>query len=340
MKIDAYSPTIRRKEMDAVLTTMVGEKVGPGEQGARLAAIAKEYLAFEHCLALRGPATALWVALRALDLPEGSAVLASPLSPAYYADVVAAMRLRLVCCDVDEASGAITEASARAALGPDVKALVSHHALGIVPDSPSMAELGIPLIEDCSRSYGANWGDRKAGSWGALTLLGLEERDLLTAGGGALLYANGKREASVLRQFSELPPEFRLPDLNAALAFVQFKEAERNFEKRKEIAAIYLQSALRTKHRRLVQGGDCEYNNYAFPLVLDSGAKDAKTYAGRKDVSVAFAFEDTLVSKYPDFAKSCPVAYSLLLRTIVFPLYPRLGSAQVSRISKVLATLP
>jgi dTDP-4-amino-4,6-dideoxygalactose transaminase len=30
MKIEIYSPTIRRKEMDAVLTAMVEEKIGPG----------------------------------------------------------------------------------------------------------------------------------------------------------------------------------------------------------------------------------------------------------------------------------------------------------------------
>ena len=33
--IQTYSSTIRRKEMDAVLTCMVDEKIGPGELNAR-----------------------------------------------------------------------------------------------------------------------------------------------------------------------------------------------------------------------------------------------------------------------------------------------------------------
>ena len=34
--IHTYSSTIRRKEMEAVLTCMVDEKIGPGEMNTRL----------------------------------------------------------------------------------------------------------------------------------------------------------------------------------------------------------------------------------------------------------------------------------------------------------------
>jgi len=108
-----------------------------------------------------------------------------------------------------------------------VRCIINHHTLGYVPNTAELVEWGIPVIEDISLSYGTNVGELKAGALGALTLLGLEARDVLTAGGGAILYASNKREASVLRQFAELPPEYRLPDMNAAMAAVQFKEHEK-----------------------------------------------------------------------------------------------------------------
>ncbi len=340
MKIESYTPTIRRKEMDAVLTTLVGERVGPGDQATRLIQSAKEHIEYDFCLALRSPATALSLALRALDLPDGSGVVISALSPAYYPTVIADLRLRAVYCDVDEASAAMTAETVRAVLSDETRVIVVHHTLGIVPDVPAIVELGLPVVEDCSKSYGAHWYDMRSGSFGVFTILGLEERDLLTAGGGALLYATGRREGTVLRKYAELPAEYRLPDMNAALALVQFKEAERNFEKRKEIAAVYTQAALRTRHKRLIQPGETEYNNYAFPLVLETGAKDVRSYAAKKEVEAEAAFADTPVAAGVAEAVACPVSNSLSLRTVLFPLYPRLSKTQVAKVAKVLATLP
>ncbi|GAB1481662.1 DegT/DnrJ/EryC1/StrS family aminotransferase [Treponema sp.] len=340
MKIESYSPTIRRKEMDAVLTTLVGEKVGPGEQGTKLIQVAKEHIGFDYCLALRSPVTALSLALKALDLPDESAVIVSALSPAYYIEVLNDLRLRALFCDVDELSASMNPETIQSLLSQGARAIVVHHALGYISDLPAIVELGLPVIEDCSRSFGSNWLENRTGAFGTFTILGLEERDMLTAGGGALLYATNRREGSVLRKYADISPEYQLPDMNAALALVQFKEAERNYQKRKEIAAIYLQSSLRTRHKRLVQMGEAEYNNYAFPVILDTGAKDARSYAVKKDVHVDMAFSDTLIGKELVPSSSCPVAYSLSLRTLVFPLYPRLTNTQVAKVAKVLATLP
>lgn len=344
MKIESYSPTIRRKEMDAVLTTLVGEKIGPGEQAARLVQIAKEFLQFDFCLALRSPATALNIALQALDIPEGGGVVLSALSPRYYARVIDELRLVPLYCDVEESSACMSQETVSKAVSLAVgvvpRCILINHTLGFVPDTPGICELGIPVVEDCSCSYGANYGEKRAGAYGLLTLLGLEERDILTAGGGALLYAMGRREAAVLRNYIDLPFEYRLADMNAAMAVVQFKEAERNFLKRREIAQVYQQSALRTRHKRFLQGGDAEYNNYAFPLVLETGMKDVLAYASKKEVSVEGAFSATAAAAGLVPASACPTSISLSLRTALFPLYPRLGTTQIAKVSKVIATLP
>jgi hypothetical protein len=36
----------------------------------------------------------------------------------------------------------------------------------------------------------------------------------------------------------------------------------------------------------------------------------------------------------------CPEAYSLSLRTALFPLYPRLGAAETGKVAKLIAALP
>lgn len=347
MKIEAYSPTIRRKEMDAVLTTMVGEKIGPGEQAQRLANCAKEFLQFDYSVSLRSPAIALYHALKLLDIPAGSGIVLSALSPRYYVYVIKELNLVPVYCDVDETTVSMTQDTVQSSIKRfseqsenQLRCILVHHSLGFVPDTASIAELGIPIIEDCSRSYGTNIGEKKAGSFGVMTLLGMEERDILTAGGGALLYATERRNASALRTLNALPDEYKLTDMNAAMAIVQFKESERNYQRRKEIAQIYLQSALRTRHGRFVQNGEAEYNNYSFPLVLQTGLKDVQSYASKKDIILENAFSDTVIGDESFVPDNCPVAYSLSLRTVLFPLYPRLSSSKVNKVAKVIATLP
>jgi len=348
MKTEVYSPTIRRKEMAAVLTAMVEEKIGPGEQAKFLIHTAKEKLVFEYCLALRSPVIALQLALKALGLEKGQGVVVSALSPLYCKRVIEDLGLVPLYCDVLPSSVCVGRETIEKALaarpeGLSVRCVVLHHTLGYLCNAEGIAELGIPIIEDSSQCYGTVIGNPEeavpTGTSALFTILGLEERNMLTAGGGALLYSVNRRDAAVLRGLGELPPEYGLPDMNAALAVVQFREADKNLLKRKEIAALYTQAVQRTRHKCFIQNG-AEYNNYAFPVILETGVKDVKAYARRKEVAVESAFDNTPVGCGMVPPDQCPEAYSLSLRTVLFPLYPRLSKADAGKVAKIIMTLP
>lgn len=353
--------------MDAVLTVLVEEKIGPGEQARYLIQIAKEEFHFDYSLVLRSPVTALFLALSLFKSggaeqkePQNNeeeatesernplrkdGVLISALSPCYYLNVIRDAGMIPVVCDVEANSGSVCVASIESALEKaagelNVCCMVLHESLGYLPDIQAISELGIPIIEDCSSAYGSVLSGKKAGTFGALTILGLEERDLLTAGGGALLFATERRNAAVLRNLPELPPEYALPDMNAVMALVQCREAARNAVKRNEIAAIYTEAAMRGRHKRFIQAEDFEYNNYAFPLILETGMKDIAAYAKKQDITVESAFSGTLIGAGLIPAQTCPVAYSLSLRTALFPIYPRLSPANASKVAKLIQTLP
>lgn len=344
--------------MDAVLTAMVEDRIGPGEHTKFLIQTAREKIRFDHCVALRSPAIALRLALKTLGLERGQGVLVSALSPLYYANVIEDMSLVPVFCDVLPFTTCVSretveKAIAAAPAGLDLRCILLHHALGYSSDGGAIAGLGMPVIEDCSQSYGtvfAKTGEKAdqtvsdfPGS-GVFTILGLEERDLLTSGGGALLFSMSRRDSPLLRDSGTLPPEYGLPDMNAALAVVQFREAAKNLSKRREIARLYTQSALRTRHKRFIQNDisnkPVEYNNYAFPLILETGVKEVKAYSRRKEVVVENAFENTVIGNGLVPPDQCPEAYALSLRTVLFPLYPRLGTGDAEKVSKLIMSLP
>jgi dTDP-4-amino-4,6-dideoxygalactose transaminase len=376
--IQTFSSTIRRKEMDAVLTCMVDEKIGPGELNTRFIQTVKEFTGCEGAAAFRSPQIALSYALRALDLEKGSGIMISALAPSWQYVAVEALGYKPVVLDVSEATGLVTAEIAEAAMKNGSRLLILHETMGIVPeDIEKIIALGIPVIEDISQSVGAvvplsseeesegvsvkktpepasgtdgssvssagmEISGEKAGSFGIYTILGLEEHDTITAGGGAVLMAPGRREWIVLKKYTdEASRTDILPDINSALAWIQIKEFNRNEESRKNLFALYQNSLMSGKHKTYLRASDNGSTIWSFPVVLASGFKDVKQYAARKDIDVRFAYEDSVIARHEEeLSSSCKHAKSLLFRCALFPLYPRLTSAYANKIIKVLGTLP
>lgn len=341
MKLPVYSSTIRRKEMDAVLTCMVSEKIGPGEMNQKLTQLVRESLAIEGATAFRSAAIALQYALKALDFPAGSGIILSALAPDWHYFAVKALGYEPVIADVDPETALITPQIAEEAVSRGGRLLLLHETLGFLPDMPGLLALNIPVIEDISQSVGAILAERHAGQFGIFSILGLEERDLLTGGGGAVLVAPARREAIVLKKLAEEAPITDiLPDINSALAYVQLKELPRNAELRKDMNGLYVGSLMQGRHKTFIQGGEGQAAVYSFPVILSSGLKEVKQYVNRKEIEIEATFSSSIAARLGDALEGAPNAKSLLMRCILFPLYPRLGSANAAKIAKILATLP
>ena len=343
MKIEAYSPTIRRREMDAVLTCLVSEKIGPGEMNTKFGQLLKEKQPLDFSVALRSPSYALALSLKALGVEKGSKIIVSALAPFWHYSGVVAAGYEPLVVDVSSDTGFPTALVLENAVKEGGRAVVLHEPLGLLPEFREYESLGIPVIEDISQSFGAVSGEQKAGTFGSYCILGLEEKDLLTCAGGAVLIAGSRREGVVLKHLLEdVPSEELLPDVHSALGFVQLKELERNSQVSKEIHDLYIKSFFRNagKHKMLLTAENVVPAVYSFPVVLSGGVKEVRAYAHKKEVETAFAFENSVYSKRQEEMENYINAKSLFLRTLLFPLYPRLGKTNVSKVIKVLATLP
>lgn len=348
--IRARSATIRRKEMDAVLTCMVDERIGPGEMNARLLQTAKEFFKFDGAAAFRSPAVALKYALKSLDIPAGAPVMVSALAPSWQAFAIEESGFKVLPLDVDDSSALVKAETAERAVKEGGAVLIAHEAQGAMPDMDALCALGVPVIEDISQSAGASIApadgqgpSRAAGSFGSCAVLGLEEGDAVTAGGGALLMAGERKNWAAIKKLTDGAPRVELlPDLNAALALVELKEFNRNEAARKELFAFYQRALMSGSNKILsrdIEGGDAAFS---FPVALKSSFKDARQYAEKKGVELRLAFEDSIIARRE--AELSPLrlvaAKSLMLRCVLFPLYPRLTKQQSAKAAKVLGTLP
>ena len=352
MNIPLYSPTIYRNEMEAVLTRMVEEEVGPGESNKELASKVSQYLDNAYSVAFRSPSVALSYALSCLKIPSDSSVLISALAPywmyvelkkhnitpvivdTYHDDVF--MDVSRVKAEIE--GGAEDESRVKRS---NVKAIILCEPLGFMPEMQELLDLGIPIIEDISQSIGASRAGRKAGTFGDFAILGLEEHDLLTGGGGALLIANKKEMQASLKELSASFFSIELmPDMNASLALIQLRQMSKNTTIKLEFLQTYQRSLLQTRHKSFQLSEDSINPVYSFPVIFNSNINDIETFVEKKGIEIKKAFATSIIANKKDLQEECVNATSIFLRTYIFPLYPRLGKRQAIEIAKILAVLP
>jgi len=341
MALPVFRPTVKRKDMGSVLSCIVSDKIGPGEISRELVSRACHLLGHAGGISLPNLYLALSVSLDALGLATGDAVIIPALAPALWLRVLADRGMVPLVADVEPDSTSMDAAAVAALVQKGAKAILVPHTLGIVPDSEALRAHGLPILEDVSQGLGGKVGETLTGSLADVCLIALDPEHIVTCGGGALVLARGRQAAATLRHIQEGSPlHSQLSDMNAALGIAQFNALESFVLARREIAAAYGQSLMKSRHRPLLQKLDAENVFSSFPVALSDGMKEVRQYALKKSVDTAPAFADSIAALEDSPAATCVNARSLTLRCLLFPLYPMMGKRDVEAVCKVLSTMP
>ncbi len=342
MNIALEKPTIRRKEMSAVLQTMADEQIGVGENTKLFTQLLKEFLSIEgYGVPLRDFIYALKTSLLSLDLPPGAVVGISALSPLIYHKVITTCGYEAQIFDIDSETGLIGYEDVLNYNGR-LDALIIYEPYGNTVTTPLWRDLNIPIIEDISESIGSRYDELSAGSVGDIVIASFEEAAVVSTGGGAIIVTRdeeiGKRIASLV----DLDlPYIALGDLNAALGVVQLGELDKNIEKRRAIFERYRLSLMKSKHALFgINEIDYQSNGSGFVVVLEAKAQQAQQFCQKNGVNVAFAFEKRVIYDALERFDLYPNAIPAITRALRFPLYPFLTKDQVRQVEKVLAHLP
>ena len=356
--------------MHSVLSCLVTDVIGPAALSEDLVATACAEYDMEGGRALREYVRAIELTIAALGLEEGDKVLLSPLAPAAYLPAIEHRGLVPVFADVREEDACLDPASVAAVLGtsrpdageyregedsegddpeggtPDtgtgtgesaateIRALFVHVPLGRVADLPGLCRFGLPVVCDVGEALGARDADGPLGRGASYMLLPMEPEGIATSGGGTLVLAADKNRLKALNEAGDnLTHDAYLPDLNASLGIVQWRDM---------VFELFQQALMKGKHRTLAgpESEDARAVPYSFPVVLTSPMNEVSRYARKKGVETQAAFSGRAISVLPELEEQCPVARSLMMSVLLFPLYPTLGKKNVQQIVKVLSTLP
>jgi len=340
--IPVFRPSIRRREMDAVLSCLVSDKLTDGPVGRDFLRDLTAYLELDAGILLREFERAVGLALEVLELEPGSSVLVSPLTSVLVRQIIEDHGFQALIADVDPDSMTYDlEVVKELAAKNSCSAIYVDAPFGFLPDMDRLKELEIPMIEDITSAFGAYTGESRCGSYGEIVLLRMEAQDILTVAGGTAILSSRKKYSLRMKKLIEQWPSSRyLTDMNSSLGSAQLRDQEYFFLKRQEMYRLFINAIRKGRHTAPVQKGESEQVFHSFPVFVKGGIREIQSYARKKGVLTRQAFSDSIITHCEIQNGDFQGARQIYRRCLLFPLYPMLSKSEVEIINKVLSTLP
>jgi perosamine synthetase len=213
------------------------------------------YMGMAHAYACSHGTAALHTAIAAVDPEPGDEIVTTSitdmgaLTPILYQSAIP------VFADVDPLTCNVTAETIEKVLSPRTKAIMVTHLFGNPCRMGEIMELaqgrGIPVIEDCAQSFGAEIDGRKTGAWGDIGCFSLQQGKHITTGEGGLVVSNNPDLARRCFLFINkawgygdkaadhyfLALNYRMNELTGAVAVAQLEKLEDFIGRRTRIAA-------------------------------------------------------------------------------------------------------
>jgi dTDP-4-amino-4,6-dideoxygalactose transaminase len=306
-----------------------------------------------YAIACANGTDALNLALRAVGVGAGDAVIVPAFSFSASAEAVVIAGAVPVFCDVLPESCNIDVRSMRAAvelaksMGLRPRAVMPVDLFGFPADygaiEAAAGELGLTVVADAAQSFGARLGDRHVGTFGAITTTSFfPSKPLGCYGDGGAIFTADREAAELLRSLRShgegshrydnvrIGVNSRLDSLQAAVLLAKLEIFAEEIERRQHVAQRY--NAALADLVEVPQVDNATSSVWAqYTIKLDN--RDAVAAALKlAGVPTAIYYPRSLHEQvayhgYPVVAGGLPVAESLAQRVLSLPFHPYLEAA-------------
>ncbi len=255
LDLGAQYRAIRSEILAAVEGVLDAQHFILGPNVAALEREVAEYCGVAHAVGVASGTDALLLALKAAGTEPGDEVIVPAFSFIATADVVSLLGAVPVFADVDPRTLNIDVISARGKVTGKTKAIMPVHLYGRPADMEPVLALAaghnLAIVEDCAQALGANYGERRVGSFGHYGCLSFfPSKNLGGCGDGGMILTDNAGAASHLRMLrshgsrqkyhsEEQGWNSRLDELQAAVLRVKLPHLPSWNEGRQKNAAYY-----------------------------------------------------------------------------------------------------
>lgn len=252
--IGIADPVIGEEEINSVNGVLVSGMLAQGPKVAELEKKWAEYCGTKHALAVNSGTAAIHSALFAAGIRSGDEVITTPFSFIATINPIIMLGAKPVLVDIDRDTFNIDTTKIEAVITDKTKAIIPVHLYGQPANMEVITNLAqkhnLSIIEDACQAIGAEYGGKKAGNLGSLGCFSLYATKNIMCGEGGIITTNNDEQAKLIRQFRQhgmsasyqyehLGYNYRLTDLQAAIAVEQLKKVDIFTKARQENANFF-----------------------------------------------------------------------------------------------------
>ncbi|MGC8550560.1 MAG: DegT/DnrJ/EryC1/StrS family aminotransferase [Acidobacteriaceae bacterium] len=365
--IPLSAPDILESDIEAVAEVLRSPRLSLGPAAEAFEHAMARYAAVDHGIAVSSGTAGLHLCIRALNIGPGDEVLVPSFTFIAVANCVRYEQATPVFVDIEPATLNLDPEKFEDAITPRTRAIIVVHTFGCPADMDAIERIAarhnLTIIEDACEAIGAEYHERKAGSFGHAAIFAFYPNKQVTTGEGGMVVTRDAGFAARIRalrnqgrypsddwfQHTELGYNYRISEINCVLGLRQLQRIGSILQQRETVARAYTQRLNGNPHLLLP------------PANLPHQRISWFVYVVRLNNSFTRQQRDTILQQLTERGIGCgryfapihlqpaytswrtppslPVTEHCADRTIALPFFNRLSNAQTQQVCDALTSL-
>ena len=305
-----------------------------------------------HLSLVTNGTVALEIAIRALELPEGSKIITTPFTWIATASSIIWQKHRVVFADINPDTLNIDPLSIVEKIDDECSAILAVHVFSNpceVEEIEKIANMfNLKVIYDGAHSVNVKYKDRDLSQWGDITTHSYHATKLYNCGEGGSIISRDPELAKRIERLRFFGHDDnkniihegtngKMHEISACIGLANLKMMDKSSCHRKLLTLLYIYrlSDCPVKFQRIDQ---FSYNYSYCPIIFESEELVIKVMSELEKIDVvARRYFFPSVNEFPIFdAQSCPISEDISRRIICVPCHDRVTIEDVRRISNVI----
>lgn len=339
-----------KDEIDAAVSKVLASgRYVLGPEGEALEREIAAYVGAPHAVGCNSGTDALHLPLVAAGIGAGDEVIVPAFTFFATAEAVSYTGATPVFADINAATFALSVDSLRQRLTPKTRAVIVVHLFGQCAEMDDIAafckDAKLVLIEDCAQALGAEYQDRRAGSWGDFGAFSFyPTKNLAAVGDAGMITTSNKKFEETLRMLrhhgsrqtylhERVGWNSRLDEIQAAVLRVKLRRLDEFNAARRRVAQLY-----RHKLRGVTLPTEDTRGKHVYhQFTIRSERRDAIREALTQDSIAASVFYPIPLHRQPAYEAasrglSLPASEAAAKTVLSLPINPLLDEASIDRI--------
>jgi UDP-4-amino-4,6-dideoxy-N-acetyl-beta-L-altrosamine transaminase len=356
---------IDKKDIEEVVKVLKSDWLTQGPMIEKFEKQVAKFCGAKYAVAVCNGTAALYLAYKVAGLKEGDEAITTPLTFAATSNMLCFCRAKPVFVDIKKDTLNIDSEKIEEKINKKTKAIITVDFSGNPCDYENILKIAkkykLLLIEDACHALGAEYKNRKIGSFADMTILSFHPVKHITTGEGGMILTNNKKFYEKLKtlrnhgivkkpekgkwyyEIKEPSFNFRITDFQCALGLSQLKKLSGFLKRRREIAKIYNKHLAGVKDIILPQ--EEKFSKSAWHLypvqVKSNKRRNLFDFLQKNNIGVQVHYMP--LHLHPFYKKKFgykkgdfPEAEKYYQRAITLPLFPKMTTIEINKIIKFI----